>query len=149
MLRGRDRAAIQQLFRDNLHEIYDRLFDIDADALEVPEDYSSSIAAATATSRDNQNVELEPQLLLYKMEFYKIVKIGGINNPFACVEWPGIQIPQAILNLLGTKGIIFYFLDDKGAWEESPILFYERIRQRGDLTSTTTPRTNQTSRGTR
>ena len=71
-------------------------------------------------------MELEPQLLLYLMEFYKIVKIGGINSPFACVEWPGIQIPQMILNLLGTKGILFHFLDDKGTWEESPILFYER-----------------------
>jgi hypothetical protein len=49
------------------------------------------------------------------MEFYKIVKIEGINNPFACMEWPGIEIPKAILSLLGTKGIIYHFLDDKGA----------------------------------
>ena len=38
-------------------------------------------------------MELNPQILLYLMEFYKIVKIGGIYNPFACMEWPGIQIP--------------------------------------------------------
>ena len=33
MLRGRDSATIRQLFIDSLHEIYDRLFDIDVDAL--------------------------------------------------------------------------------------------------------------------
>jgi hypothetical protein len=55
------------------------------------------------------------------MEFYKIVKIGGINNPFASMKLPGIQIAQAILSLLDTKGITYYFLDDKGAWEESTL----------------------------
>ena len=60
------------------------------------------------------------------MEFYKIVKIGGINSPFACMEWPKIQIPQAILSLLDTKGITYHFLDDKRAWEESTLQFYER-----------------------
>ena len=68
-------------------------------------------------ARDRQSIELEPQILLYLMGFCKIVKIGGINNPFACMEWPGIQIPHAILNLLGTKRILFRFLDDNGAWE--------------------------------
>jgi hypothetical protein len=66
------------------------------------------------------------------IEFYMIAKIGGVNNPFACMEWPGIQIPQAILNFLGTKGILFHFLDDKGTWEESLIHFYERnLARRG------------------
>ncbi len=90
MLRDGDNATIQQLFRDCLQEIYDKLIDIDADPIEVPEDYYSAFATAPKTTRDNQNVELEPQLLLYLTEFYKIVRIGGINNPFACVEWPGI-----------------------------------------------------------
>jgi len=49
------------------------------------------------------------------LSFYRIVKIRGVNSSFACMEWPGIQIPQAILNLLGTKDILFHFLDDKGA----------------------------------
>jgi hypothetical protein len=67
------------------------------------------------------------------MEFYKIVKIGGINNPFASMEWPGIQIPEAILSLLDTKGITYHFLDDKGAWEESALWFYERNPARRGL----------------
>ena len=52
--------------------------------------------------------------------------IGGANSPFACMEWPGIQIPQVILNLLGIKAIRFHFLDDKGAWDKHLIHFHER-----------------------
>jgi hypothetical protein len=44
MFIGMDNASLQQLFRDNLQEIHDILFDIDADALAVPEDYYSAIA---------------------------------------------------------------------------------------------------------
>ena len=115
MFRGRDSAALHQLFKDSLQELYDMLFDIDADALAVPEDYYSAFAEANELAGDKQSIQLDPQILLYLMEFYKIVKIGGNNSPFACMEWPGIHIPQAILSLLDTKGIIYHFLDDKGA----------------------------------
>ena len=97
------------------------LFDIDADALADHEDYDSAIAEANDLAGDKQSIQLDPQILLDLMEFYKIVKIGGNNIPFACMEWPGIQIPQAILSLLNTKGITYHFLDDKGAWEESTL----------------------------
>ena len=43
--------------------------------------------------------------LLYLFEYYKITKIGGANSPYACVEWPGIQIPLAIMSLLNRKGL--------------------------------------------
>jgi hypothetical protein len=126
MLRGKDSAALHQLFRDSLQELYNRLFDIDADALVVPEDYYSAIAEASELAGDRRSMELDPQVLLYLMEFYKIVKIGGINSPFACMEWPGIKIPQTILSLMDSKGIVYHFIDDKGAWEESTLLFSER-----------------------
>ena len=63
MFRGRDNATLHQLFRHKLQELYDRLFDIDADALEVPEDYYSAIAEASKAARESQSIELEPQLL--------------------------------------------------------------------------------------
>ena len=71
-------------------------------------------------------MELEPQLILYLLKFHKIVKIGGANSLYACTEWPGIHITQAILKLQGTKGIRFHFLDGKGAWNERLVHFYER-----------------------
>ena len=60
MFIGRDSAALHQLFRDILQELYDSLFDIVADALAVPEDYYSAIAEATYLVGDNHNIELEP-----------------------------------------------------------------------------------------
>jgi len=106
MFRGRDGASLHQLFRNRLQELYERLFDIAADALAVPEYYYSAIAEESEQAGDKQNIELDPQIhLLYLMEFYKIVKIGGVNIPFASMVWPGIQIPQEILSLLDIKGI--------------------------------------------
>ncbi len=64
--------------------------------------------------------------MLYLLKFYKIAKIGGTSCPFPFMEWPGIQIPQAVLKLLGTKVIRFHFIADKGSWEEYLIHFYER-----------------------
>ena len=61
------------------------------------------------------------------LELYKIVKIGGIdNNPYACIEWPGIQIPQAILSLLDEKDLKFTFYNNKREAEEHTLHFYER-----------------------
>ena len=65
MFRGKDSATLRQLFNDNLQKIYDRLFDIDADALAIPDNFCKAIAEATESAGDNQSVELEPQLLLY------------------------------------------------------------------------------------
>jgi hypothetical protein len=60
MFRGRDSATLHQLFRDSLQELYDRLFDIDADSLVVPEDYYSAIAEASELAGDKQNIEQDP-----------------------------------------------------------------------------------------
>ena len=45
--RGKYNNGINQLFRDNLHEIYDRLFDIDAEPIDISENYYTAIATAT------------------------------------------------------------------------------------------------------
>jgi hypothetical protein len=37
--RGKDNNNILQLFRDSKHELYGRLFDIDADHISHPEDF--------------------------------------------------------------------------------------------------------------
>ena len=73
MLRGTGSAALHQLFKGSLQELYDRLFDIDANALAVPDDYYSTIAEAIELAGDRHSIELDPQILLYFMEFYKIV----------------------------------------------------------------------------
>ena len=42
------------------------------------------------------------------------------------MQWPGIQIPQAIINLLDTKDLLVDFFDDNGGTEQHTIQFYER-----------------------
>jgi hypothetical protein len=64
--------------------------------------------------------------MLYLFEFYKIVKIGGTNSPYACIEWPRIQIPQAILSLLDEKGLRFIFYNNRRSAEERTLHFLER-----------------------
>ena len=42
------------------------------------------------------------------------------------MHWPGIQIPQAIINLLDTKDLLVNFIDDNGGTEQHLIRFHER-----------------------
>jgi len=71
-------------------------------------------------------MEMDPSTLLYLFEYYLIAKIGGANSRYACEEWPGIQIPQAILSLMDRKGLYFTFFNDKREREDHKLLFYER-----------------------
>jgi hypothetical protein len=101
--RRKDNNGIQQLFRDIMQEIYDILCDIDAEPMNPPEDYYTTIATATKAAGKGHTTELDTHTLLYLLEFYRITKVGGPNSPYACAEWPGIQIPQAILTSLDNK----------------------------------------------
>jgi hypothetical protein len=71
--------------------------------------------------------------MLYLFEFYKIVKIGGINNSCACIEWLGIQIPHAILSLLDEKGLRFTFYNNMRIAKEHTLHLYERNPTRRGL----------------
>ena len=70
---------------------------------------------------------------MYLHEFYKIVKIGGINSPYACIKWPMIQIPQAIPSPLDEKGLRFTFYNDMRAAKKKTLHFYERNAARRGL----------------
>ena len=86
--RGKDKNNLSQLFRDNLHELYDRLFDIDADTTNAPEDFYTTILKATEAARASHISELDALLYsIYLFELYTIVKTGVANSPYACIEW--------------------------------------------------------------
>ena len=90
--RGKYNNGINQLFRDNLREIYDTIFDIDAEPLPIPEDYYTAISNSTEAAGEGHTTEMDQHDLLYLFEYYKFTPIGAANNPYACVEWPGIRI---------------------------------------------------------
>jgi hypothetical protein len=91
--KGKDNNGINHLFRENIHEIYDMPFDIDVEPIDIPVDYYTTIANATEATGEGHKAKIDPHTLLNLFEYYKITKIGGVNNPYACAEWPGIHIP--------------------------------------------------------
>jgi uncharacterized protein (DUF1330 family) len=124
--RGKDINGIQQLLRDSLQEIYDRLYDIDVETMEPPKDYYTAIATATDAAGEGHTAELDPHTLFYLLEILRLTKVGGPNSPYACAEWPLIQNPQAILALLDNKGLHITFFNDKRESEDHILHFYER-----------------------
>ena len=57
--RGKDNDNLLQLFRDSLHELYDRLYDIDAEHISEPEDFYTAISDATYAVGDSDYVDLD------------------------------------------------------------------------------------------
>jgi hypothetical protein len=83
---GKDNSSLLQLFPDNLHELHDMLFGIDAEAINAPENSYTAISDATEVARDSNTTELNSLHILYLFEFFKIIKIGGLNIPYASIE---------------------------------------------------------------
>ena len=102
------------------------LFDLDAEHVDQPEDFYTTLSDATKAARDGHYADLDAAHMIYLFEFYKIVKIGGMNITYACIEWSGIQIPLAILSLLDEKGLKFTFYNNKRVAEEHTLHLYER-----------------------
>jgi hypothetical protein len=106
--------------------LYDKIFDLDAEHVNQPEDFYTALSDVTEALGDGHYADMDASHMLYLFEFYKIVKIRGTNSPYACIEWPGIQTPQAILSLLDEKGLRFIFYNNKRTVEEHTLHFYER-----------------------
>jgi hypothetical protein len=125
--RGRDGGNLLRLFRDTLSTIYENIITLDSvEAFQMPKDYFTTLNEAAEAAIDLIRVELDARTELYLFEFSKITKTGGLNNPYATVEWPGIQILQPIINNLNEKPLKFNLYTDKGAREKHYLFFYER-----------------------
>lgn len=126
--RGKDNGALQSYLQDNLVEQYDELLLHPDDNFIIPENFVDIIATAISESATtNTNIiELKNNNLLCLVEFSRIYKGGGVSNPYANMEWPGIQIPQAISAMLTETGLKFTFAIDVGCYEEGALYFYDR-----------------------
>ena len=125
--RGLDAGSLLQLFKDSLKDVYDNTISLDgADAHQMLGDYFTALNDATQASTDRHAVDLDNKTLLYLFEFSRINKTGGINIPYATIEWPGIQILQAVILNLDEKPLKCSFITDAGKWEENFLTFYEK-----------------------
>ncbi len=93
-----------RLFRDSLSTIYDNILALDiVDEFQVLEDFYSVLNEAADKAGEQAIVDLDAGIQLYLFELIWITKTGWINNPFVTMEWPWIQIPQAIVSNLTDK----------------------------------------------
>jgi hypothetical protein len=94
----------------------------------IPEDFVQIIATTmTEATATNHNIfELKNRDLLYLLEYIRIYKVGGVGNPYANMEWHGMQIPQVISTMLNEIGLRFNFVTDTGSYEEGNLYFYDR-----------------------
>jgi len=57
--RGKDISNLLQIFRDNLHELYDKLDDLNAEHVNQPEDFYTTLSDATKAVRDSYSADLD------------------------------------------------------------------------------------------
>ncbi len=94
----------------------------------VPTDIIGYITSAVAqAAAQNTEYVLLPRLsLLYILEYSNIFKVGDPTGPYACMEWPDIQIPQALLTLLLEDiPIPCPFSNEEGNSHDNNICFYD------------------------
>ena len=68
--RGKDYTSLLHIFMDSLHDIYDRLYDIDAEPHNQPEDFYTALSDAKEAARANHYAALDTTHTLYLVEFY-------------------------------------------------------------------------------
>jgi len=98
------------------------------DSFSIPSDIIGDIilTIAHADSQNNEYALLPRPSLLYILEYYKIYKVGDPTGPYACMEWPGIQIPQTLLTLMDNKPHLCPFSQEEGYTYTNSPYFYDR-----------------------
>ena len=94
----------------------------------IPSDLFGDITLAItqADSQNNEYVIIPRPSLLYILEYSRIYKVGDPTGPYACMEWLGIQIPQALLTLLDDISLLCPFSQEDGYTYISNLYFYDR-----------------------
>ncbi len=135
LLRGKDIGELPTLFRDNMKDNYEDLILNNNDDCQTSDDFIEIFieGIAAGEAQGETTITLSPKDTLYLVEFYRIFKVGGIASPYATIEWPCVQIPQAITAILQDKGLNINLVNNDGEYHEAPIYFFERNRTRTRL----------------
>ncbi len=93
--RGLDNLQLQALMLKTTSDLYKASLEEPGASFTIPSDLIGDITLAItqADSRNNEYVLLSRPSLLYILECSRIYKVGDPTGPYACMEWPGIQIP--------------------------------------------------------
>jgi hypothetical protein len=115
------------LFRDSLNDVYEDLLNHETNC-HPPENFIDIliIGIAVADAKDEAVVTIPSANLLYLLEFGKIHKVGGISSPYSSIEWPIVQILQALTTILKDRGLNILLLNNDGVHDTTPTYFIER-----------------------
>jgi hypothetical protein len=89
-----------------------------------------------AEAQGESTISLSSADTLYLFEFYMIFKVGGTASPYATIEWPGVQIPQALTTILKDKGIKSHSLTTRENSKRPPYTFTKGAQPDEEWTST-------------
>jgi hypothetical protein len=126
--RGLNNLQLQALMLKTASDLYEASLAEAGSSFLIPFDPIGDIALAItqADSQNNEYVMLPRPSLLYILEYSRIYKVGDPTGPYACMEWPGIQISQALLTMLDDIPLLCPFSQEEGYAYTSNIKFYDR-----------------------
>ena len=92
---GKNNNGINQLLRDSFHEIYDKLFDIVVEAIDIPEDCYTSIANAAEVAGEGYTAEMDP----FPAHFRCVSRKNERKNPLQMRACRGHQLVVRCIDL--------------------------------------------------
>jgi hypothetical protein len=134
VFRGKDSGGLSIVSRDRFKDTFEDYILTDKD-FQLPDNFIDTfINEIVAANADNEEaITLSPSKSLYLFELSKIHKVGGIASPYASLEWPGVQIPQALTTNLQHKGVKIALINNDDYFQESIIYIYIRSPARRGL----------------
>jgi len=101
LFKGKDSGELPIFFRDSYKDTYEDYI-LTEKAFQPPDDFIDNFinAIVTIDADNDEAITLSPSDILYLFESNKIIKVGGISSSYASMEWPWVQIPQALTTIL-------------------------------------------------
>jgi len=127
-----------EAFRDSLNDVYeDLLLNPDNDYLPPEEFIDTLITIITeACAQYEAAITIPSTDLLHLPEFSKMHKVGGISSPYASIEWPCVQMPQALTTILRDRGLDIFLLNNEEVHDMAPHTSSNATQPVEDWTST-------------
>ena len=93
--RGLDNLQLQALMIKTASDLYEASLTKAGASFSNSSDLigDNTLAISQADSQNNEYVLLPRPSLMYILKYSRIYKVIDPTGPYACIEWPGIQIP--------------------------------------------------------
>jgi hypothetical protein len=83
-------------------------------------------AVEAAEDQEAKSVFFPVNTLLDILEYLRVTKVGDPTGSYACIEWPGFQIPQTLLAAVHLLPVLCPFSEDDGTLSYRELYLYEK-----------------------